>query len=118
MLHQQLVADAGEKLKVFNILRLAEIKKFLQYVCPLFISWRSEMVSGDQHPFPVPYFSAEAVKIINQERGCGIMAENEIQRILGVVILGCGIFAGTVRTENLMRVGIRAFHGKVKPQAH
>jgi hypothetical protein len=36
------------------------------------------MVSGDKHPIPVPYFPAEAVKVINQERGCGIVAENEI----------------------------------------
>jgi hypothetical protein len=76
------------------------------------------MVGGDKHPFPVPDFSPEAVEIIYEQRGCGIVAENKIEIKLRVVIFGNRPVAGPMLKENVVRVGIRAFHGEVKPQAH
>jgi hypothetical protein len=118
MLHQQLMADAGKEFEIFNLLLFAEVEKFLQYVRPLFISRRREMVSSEQRFLFIPDLSLETIKIVNKKCGGGIVAENKIEIKFRVVIFGNRPVVGPMLKKNVVRVGILALHVKVKPQAH
>ena len=89
MLDQQLMADAGKELEIFNICSLLQkSRNFFSMFARSSLAGGAKWSAVNKHPVPVPDFSPEAVEIINQQRGGGIVAENKIEIKLRVVIFG------------------------------
>jgi hypothetical protein len=104
------MTNAGEQLKIFNLLLSAEVEKFFKYPGPLFRSRRRKMVSSKQDALFVPDFSAQPPKIINEQGSGGIMPENKVEAELSIILLWKSGLISAVLQQYAMTVGIFAFH--------